>query len=240
MDSKAVGQKYANELHTLAQRAGRALTQAADDVQVIFVDATNPRQSASELVESSDGVLILGGADVDPTLYSDNPSDIAAAKGVDRVADEFEISLARAARDAQVPLLGICRGLQVINVAFGGTLISDLGEGTVHNNHPENDEMTDHEVSIDEASRLSTSLNKTRIHIRSAHHQAIDQAGRGLVATAWSDDGIIEAVEAPEDYWTVAVQWHPEDEGAHTDDFMALNVAFVQASRHRRHGRQPD
>lgn len=234
MDASAVNQEYADELHGLAQSAARTLTRAADDVQVVFVDATHPYRTANELISAFDGVLILGGADVDPSLYTSDRAAISQAQGVDRSADDFEIALVHEARDAGKPLFGICRGLQIINVALGGTLIPDLGEGRVHNDHPVTSTMSDHDVHIAEGSTLERVLSSATIPIRSAHHQAIEEAAACLSITAHADDGVIEAVESPNDYWTVAVQWHPEDPGAREDDFMALSLAFIQAARERR------
>ena len=234
MDSCHVERAYADELHALAQQTGKTLHRTAEDVQVVFVDATHPYRTAPDLIDTVDAVLILGGADVDPHLYTDDTQAIAAAQGVDRDADEFEIALVHAARGARKPLLGICRGMQVINVALGGTLIPDLGGDRVHNDHPVSDEMTDHDVTIVPDSMLANALNATAIPIRSAHHQAVERIADGLVVTARADDGVIEAVEGPADCWMVAVQWHPEEHQARVDDFTALSLAFIQAARERR------
>lgn len=234
MDSAQVDQEYANELHSLAQLAGRTLHRVADDAQVVYVDATHPYLPAASLVASVDAVLILGGADVDPQLYTSDAEAISAAKGVDRAADDFEIALVHAARDAGKPLLGICRGMQIMNVALGGSLIPDLGGDRVHNDHPFSDNMTDHDVSVADDSMLAGILNATSIPIRSSHHQAVDRAADVFTVTARADDGVIEAVEAPADCWTLAVQWHPEDRYARADDFTALLLTFVHAARSNR------
>lgn len=232
-DAPNVDQAYADELHGLAHSAGRMLSEVNDRVQVVYVDSTHAPQSAEALVPGFDGVLILGGADVSAEFYGGDDEAVRHTKGNVPDADRFEIALVHAARAAGIPLLGICRGMQVINVALGGTLIPDLGDAAVHNDFPRNELMTDHEVAIVPDSTLAETLGATRIPIRSAHHQAVAELADDLVVAATADDGVIEAVEAPSGCWTVAVQWHPEDPGARAKDFAALATAFIQAAERR-------
>lgn len=234
MDAATVSPAYADELHSLAANAGRTLTAAADDTQVVYVDATNPMALADNFVRRYDAVVILGGADMDPARYGGTRDDRAASHGVDTEADEFEISLVLAAREAQIPLLGICRGLQVVNVALGGSLISDVGDSGMHNDHPSFKLMVDHDVEISEGSRLAQILGIGKLPTRSAHHQGISRASDQVKVTARAEDGLIEAVEATDDWWMIAVQWHPEEKCARVDDFAALCDALINAARNSR------
>lgn len=237
MDAPTVDEKYSNELHTLATSAGQALTLIAPDVQVLYVDAARPPQELEELVERVDAIMVLGGADVSPKLYNGDERAHELSKGCNLAADEFEIALVHAARAKQRPLFGICRGLQVMNVALGGTLEPDLGDGRVHNDHPVSDQMTNHTVSLEHDSTVSAIYLDHDIAIRSAHHQAIAHPADGVIVTGRSDDGIVEAIEVPADEFTAAVQWHPEDPGANREHMMLIASAFVDAARRARAAR---
>ncbi|MFC4429456.1 gamma-glutamyl-gamma-aminobutyrate hydrolase family protein [Citricoccus alkalitolerans] len=236
MDDARVSERYANTLHSLAQRAGQALAYAGPDIQVLFVNASRPGGLASELLDRVDGVVILGGADVDPTFYTQDPAvqKQADTHAVNPEADVFEIELARNAVGRDVPLLGICRGMQVINVALGGTLVSDIGPGTMHNVRPSADEMTEHEVQILEGTRLSHIYGVTRVSVRSAHHQAVARLPETLTPAAWASDGLIEGYESSGSGWLVGIQWHPEDSGANDNHLRALARALVSAVRSHR------
>ena len=160
-----------------------------------------------------DGLVLSGGGDIDPAHYgaARHPASGPANPG----RDEAEIALARLALARGLPVLGICRGLQVINVALGGTLHQHLPDLLGHEGHaPEPVGYGSHKVSVPPGSRLAGILGRTEAAVPTHHHQAIDRLGSGLAATAWADDGVIEAVEpidggdgAP---FAVAVQWHPE------------------------------
>lgn len=230
MDSDRVPLDYSNELHELAARAGRALTNAADDVQVLFVDASDPSADVERTLRSVDGVLILGGMDVDPHRYTSDPVEIAGAEATDPVADAFEASLINLAADRGLPVLGICRGAQAMNVALGGTLIADLGADTMHV-APDSPDMLDHDVTIDAGTRLRGIYGAERIGIRSAHHQAVRDLAPGMRASACAPDGVVEAFEAEDDRWIVGVQWHPEDAHGDSDHLDRLAEALVAEAR---------
>ncbi len=168
----------------------------------------------AELLEPFDGLLLVGGGDVDPARYGGD--DDAHVYGVDRERDELEVGLLLAADAMAVPTLCICRGLQVMNTAFGGSLhphLPDL-EGTVEHGAPVADVRTTHEVRIEPGSRLAEAMGGDPVACSSHHHQGVDRLGEGSRATGWSEDGLVEALEresADRPGWMVGVQWHPED-----------------------------
>ena len=217
--------EFAAELRELAGHAGNAA--AAAGLDVTWVNAADPAGSAAELVARAAGVIVLGGADVDPSGYGAEV-DGAHVASMDASADEFEGALMRAAVAAGVPLLAICRGEQLLNVVYGGTLVQDLGHGM----HVQPDVMmVDHSVDVRAGTRLAGIIGAGRHDIRSGHHQAIDRVGEGLVVSATAPDGCIEAVELPGDAWVVGVQWHPEDAGADPAQLQALLADFARATR---------
>ncbi len=189
---------------------------AARGCSVQFVDiAHEPRPDVTELLDGVSGLVILGGADVDPTLYG-LPADVPKVYGVNRAADEFSIAVIRRAEELRIPMLCICRGMQILNVAHGGTLIPDIEDWAIHHGpDAENIFVVEH-VALDPDSRLATMVGRNRLAVQNGHHQAIDSVGAGLLATAWADDGMVEALETPADatIWAVGVQWHPEHPNA--------------------------
>ncbi len=156
------------------------------------------------------GLVLTGGEDVEPARYGAAPH--ARLENTDPTRDAAELALIAAARARRLPILAICRGIQILNVALGGTLYQDLGSerpGPV--THSGDDSR--HAVRIEAGSLLERTLGTRRTTVNSRHHQAIRDLAPGLRAVAWSDDGLIEAAE-PADAgapWTLAVQWHPED-----------------------------
>ncbi len=163
-----------------------------------------PREFTEELADSLHGILIPGGADVDPALYG-QPN--TASEGIDPLTDELDLRLIALAQTRHLPLLGICRGMQVINVALGGTLIQDLpSQRDASIDHNVKRPLVGHRVSIDPTSRLAQLLGNNP-EVNSYHHQGLDRLALGLRAIAWSSDGLIEAVEGKN---LLAVQWHPE------------------------------
>ncbi|WP_292864718.1 gamma-glutamyl-gamma-aminobutyrate hydrolase family protein [Microbacterium sp.] len=165
-----------------------------------------------------DGVVLPGGGDIDPARYGGDTA--ASVYDVNPAQDDLDLAVVAAAVTAGLPILGVCRGLQVLNVAFGGTLIEDIaaGEGVAAVRHTPGDdgcgalEWTWHPVTIASPSRLHAEVDADEIAVASGHHQAIRALGEGLRATAVAADGIVEAVEHVE-LPIIAVQWHPEAEG---------------------------
>jgi putative glutamine amidotransferase len=160
-----------------------------------------------------DGLVLSGGGDIDPLRYA---AGRAAATGpASEERDNAELALCTSALSIGLPLLGICRGLQVINVALGGTLHQHLPDIVGHDGHsPESGGYGRHDVAVAAGSQLAAALGRTELAVPTHHHQSIAHPGKGLVATAWTADGIVEATEfdsADSDHGAMlAVQWHPE------------------------------
>ena len=166
-----------------------------------------------------DGVCLPGGPDVDPARYG--AGEVHAAVGaVDADHDALDLAVARTAVELGMPVLGICRGHQVLNVALGGTLVQ----------HIEDHRFVHHAVALAPDSLAAAAVGHEAPVGHSVHHQAIDRLGAGLVVTGRADDGTIEAVELP-GRWVVGVQWHPEDTAADDPDQQRLFDAFVAACR---------
>jgi len=180
----------------------------------------------ARLLDTISALIVSGGGDINPRAYGGRQHETVYSVCEER--DAFEFDLTRAAlADTRVPLLCICRGLQVLNVVCGGTLHVHLpehyGERVAHRVPPRDTSM--HWVRIDADSRLAQILGTTQTEVRSWHHQAIDKLGDGLRPVAWAEDGVVEAVEHVEHPWCIGVQWHPEmqlDDGAQQRIFRAL------------------
>ncbi|MGE0351794.1 MAG: gamma-glutamyl-gamma-aminobutyrate hydrolase family protein [Gemmatimonadales bacterium] len=207
---------------------------AAAGANPVLLTPVIPTSDAGSVLQRMQGLVITGGHDVDPCWYNARPSPALGA--VDRARDAFDLALFRTARSLGLPVLGICRGLQVINVALGGTLWQDLPSempGPVKHDPPDTPRNTRvHGIRVDPASRLAAALGSTRFRTNSFHHQAVRELAPGLMATAWADDGVIEGVEGPaSDPWLLAVQWHPEEfVGEPESEDQRLFVALVEAS----------
>ena len=173
---------------------------------------------AAEIIEVLDGLVLSGGEDVDPVHYGEEPHPTVKSN-IDPLRDAQEMALYRHARERALPVLAICRGIQLVNVALGGSLWQDLPsdkpDGLSHN-QPDGRDARTHPVEVTPGSRLARALGATHFEVNSFHHQSIRQLAPGLVVTALAPDGEIEGVEsAPGDPWLLAVQWHPEEFHAH-------------------------
>jgi gamma-glutamyl-gamma-aminobutyrate hydrolase PuuD len=176
------------------------------------------------LLERLDGLLLPGGADVDPVEYGESAD---GSEPTNAALDFLELTAARWAIQRDLPTLGICRGQQVINVAMGGSLIQHMD-----GHAPEGPRDTlHHALRVSPSSRLAGVLGSTEMQVNSHHHQAVKRLAHGLVAVAWADDGTIEGIEAPDRQWLLAVQFHPEDLVGHHPESERLFEAFVAACR---------
>ncbi|WP_214413480.1 gamma-glutamyl-gamma-aminobutyrate hydrolase family protein [Sphaerisporangium fuscum] len=168
-----------------------------------------PAGEPGRLVERLDGLVVAGGGDIDPARYDAAPHGETGY--VREFRDEAEFELVRAALAADLPFLGICRGLQVLNVALGGTLHQHLPDVVGHSGHsPAPGEFGHLPVRVTAGSRLAEVLRAEKIDAAHYHHQAADRLGEGLTVSATGDDGSVEALELPGHRFTLGVQWHPE------------------------------
>jgi putative glutamine amidotransferase len=190
-------------------------------------------RSWERLAAGLDGLLLTGGGDIDPTLFGETPHP--TLYDVAPVRDTFEASAARWALERRVPLLCICRGVQVLNVALGGSLYQDVatepGTTLTHSQKEPRDQPT-HKVKVAPGSRLADVMGADEVEVNSMHHQALKTLGRGLVAVAWAPDQLVEGVEMPEQpSFVLGVQWHPEELTGHSDAARRLFAALVTHAR---------
>ena len=186
------------------------------------------RAGADEVLDRIDGLVLTGGADVDPRRYGATPAERTSRPRVLR--DEWELALTRAALRRDVPLLAICRGLQILNVALGGSLHQHLPEVTGHEGHqPAPGIFGAVDVNIAPGTRTAE-LTGPRARVSCHHHQALARLAPGLKVTAQADDGTVEAVEVPGRGFAVGVQWHPEE----NSEDVRLFAALVEAGRRYR------
>ncbi|HEX3979368.1 MAG TPA: gamma-glutamyl-gamma-aminobutyrate hydrolase family protein [Solirubrobacteraceae bacterium] len=187
-----------------------------------------------ELLHRLDGLIVSGGVDVDPASYGAAPHP--ETKGCTPDRDAFEIALIRRASELDMPVLGICRGMQVLNVAFGGTLIQHLPETFGHEDHrrvPGNFDEADHDVRLLPESLAAAAAGELLHTTKSHHHQGVEDVGEGLIVTGTSViDELVEAIELPERRFVLGVQWHPE-----ADERSDVIGALVQAAAQYRDAR---
>lgn len=190
-------------------------------------------ENAAEVLDDLDGLVLAGGEDCDPAAYGEerHPS---VELTMDPRRQENDLTLARLARERGLPTLGICLGMQVINVAAGGSLIQDIHTAvkTDIDHASEPSDRHRHPVAIERDTRLGRILGARELDVNSSHHQAIKDVGDGLRVTAQAPDGVIEGLEDPRHPFYVGVQWHPEDMNGETSA-ASLFGAFVEAARRR-------
>ena len=193
-----------------------------------------------QILEPFDGLLLVGGGDIDPSRYGGGSND--HLYGIEPDRDGFEIALLRAADRLAMPALCICRGMQVMNVAFGGTLHQHLPDlpGLIEHGVPMEGIQTIHEVSVEAGSRLAATTASGPLASASHHHQGVDRIGEGLTVTGRSEDGLVEAIEriVPDQHderaaWMLGVQWHPEETAEHDPAQQALFDGLVRLARER-------
>ncbi|MEX0698419.1 MAG: gamma-glutamyl-gamma-aminobutyrate hydrolase family protein [Acidimicrobiia bacterium] len=222
------------DVHVVARLYTRAIREAGG-VPVLLPITTDVDEIAV-LLGRVHGLCITGGGDVDPSCYGRATTD--TVYGVDRERDAFDLALARSAHDLSLPVLAICRGAQVVNVALGGDLVIDIPlevSGSVNHRLEQEGEVASHPVRLDPESSLARMLGPNEVTVNSSHHQSCSRLGKGLRAAAWSEDGVIEAIEAQDQSWPMlGVQWHPEfrtpDNIASRRPFDALVAAAREAA----------
>jgi len=211
---------------TAVQRAGGVAVIIAPDPQL--------EQDPDQLLDLLDGLVLSGGADIDPEAYGAEPHP--ATNGTVPERDRTELALARRAVQRDMPVLGICRGMQVLNVALGGTLKQHLPEEFGHEDHrpnPGSFEDSDHDVTLVAGSLAALAAGETSHNTKSHHHQGVETIGEGLLITGHSAlDDLAEAIEAPARRFVLGVQWHPE-----ADERSRVIAALVERARDYRSSR---
>jgi len=200
----------------------------------VYVPAGLDEAVLRELYERLDAVLLPGGPDVDPVYYGAERH--AQTKEIDDARDSLELTLARWTYADDRPLFGICRGHQVMNVAFGGTLVQDIPSAIKTDlSHDTPDELPrttiQHEVQVSPDSHLAAILGSTHVAVNSLHHQSVERPAPGIQITGYSPDGVIESLEAPDKRFVLSVQWHPEDLYTGDEAMKRLFESFVEAAR---------
>jgi len=216
-------------MNILDQDYGKAILQAGG----IPVPILGINESVPDLAGHLDGFLFTGGDDIHPRFYGEKPLSHARMTVSADERSLFEIKLFRAAAKARKPVLAICHGAQLINVALGGKLYQDIAlqvSNPIQHGPGRAGEKIFHSIDILEGTRLAAIMGASRIRVRSAHHQSIKNPGRGLHLSAVAHDRVIEALEPRSDHFLIAVQWHPE-KTPHDRYTKKLFTAFVNASR---------
>jgi putative glutamine amidotransferase len=220
----------------MSQQYVRVLV-AAGAVPWIIPLLEGDRASLRAIYDRLDGVFLPGGVDLDPTAYAEAPSSLVGR--TDPARDEIELTLTRWALEDRKPLLAVCRGIQVVNVAAGGTVHQDLTTqlpGAIkHDYFPVRGQYSRdllvHDVAVPEGSRLRELLGAATVKVNSMHHQGIKQLATGLRPTAYAPDGLIEGLESPNGHFMLGVQWHPEALVDRDPRMQRLFTAFIDAAR---------
>ena len=185
--------------------------QGAGAVAFVLAPDDDLAQRPAELLDRLDGLLLAGGRDIDPLAYGAKPEAGTQPSSPER--DRFELGLATAALERDLPLLGVCRGAQLLNVACGGTLVQDLPAEIAGRHRRTPGQFTGHEVVLEPGSLAARAAGGERLSVHSHHHQALDQLGAELRASGHSpEDGIVEAIELPGKRFALGVLWHPEED----------------------------
>lgn len=219
--------------HVALKRAYEQAVIAAGGIPLIIAPDLD-LAALEQIATAIHGLLLPGGSDINPERYDAEPHPETQAAG--NSLDTLDFTLVNAARERKLPILGICRGCQVLNVAFGGTLWQDLPSQRpskiVHAQHGESRTHLAHTIMVSPGSKLFTALQQTEIGVNSFHHQAIQTVGSGLQPVAYASDGVIEGIESSTEF-IVGIQCHPEDLYSSTPAWLHLFVSFIEAARQR-------
>jgi putative glutamine amidotransferase len=193
-----------------------------------------PNDDVALLADRLDGIVFTGGGDIEPSRYGEAPHQEIRKTNSDR--DEFELALVHEAKNRRLPVLAICRGLQVVNVALGGTLVQDIPSAIGSTDHGIRGDAVyeaHQPITIDTNSTIAKAVRTTELMVNSIHHQAVKDLAPGFRAVAWANDGVVEGIQYEDDEWPLlAVQWHPEFLGCNCDEASHLLFeAFIESTR---------
>ena len=179
----------------------------------LIVPPLSGADAASAVLDSVAGLVLTGGEDVDPARYGEKRHEKVLS--VSAARDTTETALIKAAQERGMPVLAICRGIQILNVALGGSLVQDIAsqcETKIEHDESSARNSRTHQVSVEPGSLIAKAMGTEHLTVNSFHHQSVKRVADGMRATAWSPDGIIEGLESTDDnWWVMAVQWHPEE-----------------------------
>lgn len=213
-----------NDLYTLHVEYVKSVTEAGG-IPILLPHSS--LEDVSVYLDLLDGLIITGGGDVDPSFYGEENSGLS--KGIRVIADEFELALIQQAAKRNLPILGICRGFQISQVAFGGKMMQDIHDAYPLHPRPKNaPEVTEsHEVLLEEDSVLHEIYGTNRLTVNSLHHQSVMTVGEGFKIIGRSPDGIVEAVQSDTQWFAFGTQWHPEkleSEGQKVFDYFVNKI----------------
>jgi putative glutamine amidotransferase len=207
----------------VSQRTYSLAVGAAGALPIVLPPDEGSTREPDDVLDLLDALILAGGADIDPSLYGAEPQEETQASNLDR--DRFEFALASRALERDLPLLAVCRGMELLNVVCGGTLEQHVPETERHLHTP--GRFRDHEVRLEPGSLAARAVGRERVAVRSHHHQGVGRLGDGLHASGWSEpDGLIEAFESPSNRYAFGVLWHPEE-----DQGSNVLASLVAASR---------
>ena len=200
------------ETVTMAPRSYARAVQAAGALALMLPPDPRVDETADELLDHIDGLLLAGGSDIDPASYGADQHP--ETKGTWPERDRFELGVVHRALEREIPVLGICRGMQMLNVAAGGTIAQHLPDDLGHSDHRHTPgTYGDHSVRLEPGSLAERAAGAEQLAVKSHHHQGAEELGEGVVATGWSEaDQVIEAIELPACRFALGVLWHPEED----------------------------
>jgi putative glutamine amidotransferase len=211
-------------LVNLSPRTYSLAVQRAGGLALILPPDDVAAESPDELLDMLDALILAGGSDIDPASYGARPHP--ETRGTRPERDRFELALGTRALERDMPVLGICRGMEMLNVIQGGTLNQHLGL-ELHRHTP--GVFTDHRVELEPGSLAARVVGAELTEVKSAHHQGVEELGEGVVVTGHADDGVVEAIELPDRSFAVGVLWHPEE-----DERSRVIGSLVEEARSRR------
>jgi putative glutamine amidotransferase len=205
--------------------------QAAGAVALLLPPDEAATEAPDAVLDLLDALILAGGSDVDPATYGATRHPETSGTRIER--DRFEIALARRTLERDMPLLGICRGMEIVNVARGGTLAQHIPDSLGSDEHRHTPgAFGEHEVRLEPGSLAARAAGAERLVVRSHHHQGVDLLGEGLVASGWSvGDDLVEAIEIPGHRFALGVLWHPEEEEEEERERSPVIVSLVEAAR---------